>query len=212
MATEIARRAYDSTGRRAQAHRNRDTILSAARTRFLTEGYAATTMASIAEDAGLSIDTVHKAFRGKAGLVRAIYERSLGGEGAVTAPVRSDDLQQSETDPRLVIGGWGELASEVAPLVVPIHLLVRDAAVTDSEMASLLLDSDAQRRDRMRHNARTLADRGQLKPGLSIEGATDVMWTYSAPEMYDLLVIRCGWSAERYGRFVGESLTAALLA
>jgi hypothetical protein len=37
------------------------------------------------------------------------------------------------------------------------------------------------------------------------------MWTYSSPELYQLLVIRCGWSPERFGEFVGDALIAALL-
>ena len=37
------------------------------------------------------------------------------------------------------------------------------------------------------------------------------MWTYSSPELYELLVIRRGWSPERYGRFVAQALIAALL-
>jgi len=204
-------RAYDSRGRQAQARRNRDAILDVARAGFLAHGYAATTMASIAGAVGLSVDTVHKAFGGKAGLVRAIYERSLAGEGPVAAPRRSDDMQVAEHDPHSIVRHWGILSTEVAPLVAPVHLLIRDAAATDPEMAALLRDSDRQRRERMRHNARTLADRGHLKPGITLEDATDVMWTYSSPELYELLVIRCGWNLARYGRFLAESMAAALL-
>jgi len=204
-------RVYDSRGRQAQARRNRDAILDVARAAFLARGYAATTMASIAGEVGLSVDTVHKAFGGKAGLVRAIYERSLSGEGPVAAPRRSDNMQVAEHDPRTIVRHWGTLSTEVAPLVAPVHLLIRDAAATDPEMAALVRDSDRQRRERMRHNARTLADRGHLKPGITLEDATDVMWTYSSPELYELLVIRCGWNLTRYGRFLAESIAAALL-
>jgi AcrR family transcriptional regulator len=204
-------RAYDSRGRQAQAGRNRDAILGIARADFLAQGYTATTMASIAGQAGLSVDTVHKAFGGKAGLVRAIYEQSLAGEGPVAAPQRSDEMQSNEHDPRTIVSRWGALSTEVAPLVAPIHLLIRDAAATDPEMAALLRDSDRQRRERMRHNARTLADRGHLKPGVTLEDATDVMWTYSSPELYELLVIRCGWNLTRYGRFIADSMAAALV-
>jgi hypothetical protein len=49
----------------------------------------------------------------------------------------------------------------------------------------------------MRHNARTLVDRGHLAPDLTLEDATEVMWTYSSPEMYELLVLRCGWDLAR---------------
>ncbi len=211
MDTGKRSRVYDSRGRQAQARRNRDAILDVARAAFLARGYAATTMASIAGEVGLSVDTVHKAFGGKAGLVRAIYERSLSGEGPVAAPRRSDNMQVAEHDPRTIVRHWGTLSTEVAPLVAPVHLLIRDAAATDPEMAALLRDSDRQRRERMRHNARTLADRGHLKPGITLEDATDVMWTYSSPELYELLVIRCGWNLTRYGRFLAESIAAALL-
>ena len=37
------------------------------------------------------------------------------------------------------------------------------------------------------------------------------MWTYSSPELYQLLVLSRGWSPERYGQFVGDSLVDALL-
>jgi hypothetical protein len=53
----------------------------------------------------------------------------------------------------------------------------------------------------MRRNAHTLADRGHLKPDVTLEDASDVMWTYSSPELYELLVVRCGWDLIRYGRF-----------
>jgi AcrR family transcriptional regulator len=204
-------RSYDSRGRQEQARRTRDAILDLARRRFLSDGYAATTMASIADEVGVSVDTVHKAFGGKAGLVRAAYERSLDGTGPVPAPQRSDDMQREETDPHTIVRRWAALTTEVAPLVAPIHLLMRDAAAADPEMAALLRESDSQRRTRMRQNARTLADRGQLAPGVSLEEATDVLWTYSSPALYELLVLQSGWDLTRYGRFIGDALAAALL-
>ena len=204
-------RIYDSRSRQVQARNNREAILDAARQRFLADGYASTTIASIAAAAVLSADTVHKAFGGKPGLVRAIYDRSLAGEGPVAAEERSNILQSAELDPRALVRGWGVLTSEVAPLVAPIHLLVRDAAIADPEMATLLRQSDAQRRQRMRHNARTLADRDLLRKGISLDHATDVLWTYSSPELYELLVVRCGWDPVRFGQFIGDSIASALV-
>ena len=65
------RRSYDASARRARAQRTRSTILEVARRRFLGEGYATTTVAAIAADAGVSVETIYKAFGGKPGLVRA---------------------------------------------------------------------------------------------------------------------------------------------
>ena len=90
-------------------------------------------------------------------------------------------------------------------------LLIRAAAASDPEMADLLAEADEQRRTRMRHNARRLRRRGWLRPGITLAQATDILWTYSSTELYDLLVIKSGWPINRYGQFVGDALTAALL-
>lgn len=63
----------------------------------------------------------------------------------------------------------------------------------------------------MRLNARGLASAGHLRPGITADQAADIMWTYSSPELYDLLVLRRGWAADRYGQFIGQALINALL-
>jgi hypothetical protein len=64
---------------------------------------------------------------------------------------------------------------------------------------------------RTEDNARHLYDRGDLREGLSLAQGRDVMWPFSSPELYELLVLRQHWPLERFGRFVAESLVAALL-
>jgi AcrR family transcriptional regulator len=209
--TVKAKRQYDSSRRREQAERTRAMILDIAHCQFTERGYAATTVPCIAKQAGTSVETVYKAFGGKAGLVRALWERSLAGRGPVPAPVRSDALSSTATDPVTVLKGWGRFTAELSPSGAPIVLLIRGAAATDADMAALLVEVEDQRRQRMRHNARRLKKRGWLRPGMSVNRATDIMWTYSSAELYDLLVLRSGWSARSYGDFVGDALVAALL-
>jgi len=204
------RRRYDSTRRRAQARETRDAILDVARRRFLREGFGPTTVAAIAAEAGVSVDTVYKAFGGKAGLLRAVCERALAGEGPVPAEARSDALQSTETDPRAILRGWGALTTEVAPRVAPILLLIRQAAA-DPEMAGLQAEMDGQRLKRMTHNARALARAGHLRDDLTVEGAGEILWIYSSPQLYELLVLLRGWPLERYGTFIADAMIAALL-
>jgi AcrR family transcriptional regulator len=211
MAEVKSRRRYDASRRREQAGRTRDAILTMARGQFLEHGYGATTVAGIATAAGVSVETVYKAFGGKPGLVRALWQRGLAGRGTVPAPVRSDTLSASAADPVAVLRGWGQFTTELAPEGAPIMLLIRAAAVSDPEMAALLAEAEEQRRTRMRHNARQLQRRAWLRPGLTLARATDILWTYSSAELYDLLVIKSGWPINHYGQFVGDALIAALL-
>ena len=211
MAEVKTTRRYDASRRREQATRAREAILDVARRQFLDHGYAGTTVPRIAAEASTSVETVYKAFGGKSGVVRALWERGLAGRGPIPAPVRSDALSDSESDPVRVLRGWGQFTTEVAPEVAPVMLLIRAAATADQDMAALLAEAEAQRRTRMRHNARRLQRRGWLRPGITLAQATDILWTYSSTELYELLVIKSGWPIERYGVFVGDALIAALL-
>jgi len=211
VAAVKSKRHYDSGRRRQEALRTRAAVLEAAERSFLARGYGATTVASIAEAANVSVETIYKGFGGKAGLVRAIWDKGLAGSGQVPAPQRSDDMSSREPDLRNVIRNWGVLTTEVAPRTAPILLLVRMAAATDPEMATLLEETNRARLVRMEHNARQLGSRGDLREGVTIEQARDVMFAYSSPELYEMLVLRQNWPLERYGRFVSEGIIAALL-
>jgi AcrR family transcriptional regulator len=205
------KRPYDSARRREQARHTREAILDVARRRFLDDGFAPTTIAAIANEARVSVDTIYKAFGGKPGLVSAICQEALTGEGPVPAEVRSDAMQAREHDPRQIIRGWGALTAEVAPRVAPILLLVRAAATADPEMARMQSQLNAQRLERMTNNARNLANTGGLHKCVTVERAGEILWAYSSPELYELLVLTRGWPLEQYGTFIAEALIAALL-
>lgn len=205
------RRAYDASLRREQALRNHDRIVEVARERFLRDGYGPTTIAAIADDAGVSVDTIYKTFGGKPGLIRAMVARALEGAGPVPAEQRSDELQARESDPRKLISRWGMFVTEITPLAAPIMLLARDAAGSHPELKALLDDMDADRLRRMTDNARRFAAAGHLRPGITVAEAANVMWTYSAIELYELLVLRRGMPLKKYGRFVADAMVAALV-
>jgi len=204
-------RPYNSVRRRDQAERTRQDVVEAARRLFLTNGYGQTTVSAVAAAAGVSVETVYKAFGGKPGLVRAVVSKGLEGTGPVPAERRSDEMQAAERDPRTVIRNWSRLATEVAPRTAPIALLIRSAATADPEMADVLAEVDEQRLRRMDGNARTLYERGHLREGITLEQARDILWTMSSPELYELLVIRRGWSLDRFAMFQAEQMIAALL-
>jgi AcrR family transcriptional regulator len=207
----VKTRKYDSSGRRRAAQRTRTAILDAAERQFLTDGYAIATIATIADEAGVSVETIYKSFGGKSGLVREIYERGLEGRGDERAYDRSDAMREREQDPRDIMRNWGRLTAEVASIVSPIRFLMRSLAATDPDIAAVLERAEDERLQRMRHHARFLNERGYLREGVSVGEATDVLWICSALELYELLVVRRGWSIPRYARYVGDFMIRALL-
>ena len=205
------RRRYDSSRRQEDARRNRQAVLDVAERRFLADGYATTTVAAIAVEAGVSSELVYKAYGGKGGLVQAIYERRLGGTGEVPAYQRSDEMRERHNDPRSIMHEWGLLTAEVAATLTPIRLLLRAAATTDPDMGRLLEQIEKERLDRMRHHAEFLAERGYLRSGVSTDEATDILWACSSTEFYELLVLQRNWPLPRYAQFISDFMTTGLL-
>ena len=204
------RRRYDSSGRRERARQTRDQITDIAKEMFLADGYAATTVAAIAAAAHVSVETIYKGFGGKPGLVRAIIEKGLAGEGPVPAEQRSDHIRDTEPDPRRIFAAWGAFTAEVGPRVFPILQLARDAA-SDPEVAATLEDISAARLARMTVNAAGLATAGHLRPGITVSQAADIMWAINSPELFELLVLHRGWTYERYGQLIAQVLASTLL-
>jgi AcrR family transcriptional regulator len=211
VTTREVKRRYDASGRRAAAEDRRTRIIDAARMRFLAEGYHATTIAEIAADAGVAPATIYKAFGSRAGLVEAIWNAALAGEGDRPAESRSDEGARDAASPEDILRHWSGMAVEVAALAAPVHQLVRTAAVTDPQAARLLERIEAARAERMTHNAAYLVGGGHLRPGLSAEQARDILM-FATAELYPAFVDRAGWMPQDYADLLYRFLRSALLA
>jgi AcrR family transcriptional regulator len=209
------RRRYHSTRRQAQAAQTRQDIIAAALHLFLQQGYAATTMAGIAQAAGVVVETIYRAFGGKAALFKAVVEAAVAGGAARAAvpPEQRPAIQAmiQEPDPRRLL----ELHAATQPGIharagPPYRLLMQAAA--DPELAAVWTQLEAQRLDGMRRIAQRLSDGGALRPELSVEEAADVLWTMNSLAVHDLLVLQRGWTPERYRDWLAATNARALLA
>lgn len=208
------RRRYDATGRREQARRSRRAVLDAARGLFLERGYAATTVAEVAAVAGVSVETVYKAFGNKPGLVKAVFDVAIAGDDEPVPLEERGMVRRLEAafDPRDKLAIYGEHLAATLPRHVPIQLVVRAAAASDAGAAGVWAQLQAERLRGMGMFAAHLAASGCLRPGVPEEEARDVLWAHTSTELYELLVMSRGWDVERYVRWVVAQLTAALLA
>src|SRR4051794_4917791 len=77
--TEV-KRSYDASGRRAQARERRLAVVLAARDLFERNGFRATTIAAIAERAGVSAESIYKTFGTKAELAKAVFDVVIAGD------------------------------------------------------------------------------------------------------------------------------------
>jgi len=206
-------RAYDSTGRREQARQTRARVLESARARFLEHGYTATTIPAIAKDAGVSVETVYKAFGNKAGLLKTVFDIAIVGDDEPVPMLERDAVKanRAEPDPRKKLRIYGEFYVTSAARAVPVQLLARDAARSDPAAAAVWQQMIDERLTGMTRFAQDLHDGGHLRVGVSVDQARDVLWTFNSAELWELLVITRGWTPEDFGHWIGDMLIAALL-
>ena len=125
---------------------------------------------------------------------------------------RSDEMGAREAQtPYAIVAEWAGFACEVTPRLAPVVLLIRSASGSSPELADLLADLDTFRLRRMAEQATFLASRGYLRPDITTDRARDIMWAYTDPAMYDMLVLRQAWPLGHYRVFLAEALTVALL-
>lgn len=207
---DVKSRSYDATGRRLRAQARRERIITAAGARFVADGYAATTVAGIADDAGVSVDTIYKTFGGKVGLLDAAWQRALEGRGDRPAQERAD-AAALKGDAGTMITTWATLSAEVAGGTSQLFELIRSLAVVDPAVGALFEQIERARTERMTHNAQLLAATGELRPDLSLEQARDIMLAVSG-HLPGPMLTRANWSDRDYVGLVERILRAALLA
>jgi AcrR family transcriptional regulator len=214
MTTEVKpRRRYDSSRRQAQARLTRHAILAAARDLFLEHGYAGTRMAEVARAADVSIETVYKAFQNKSGLLKALFDVAIAGDDQPIPMLQRELVNKirAEPDPRQKLLMYGEHLSEAGARAGSLQLLIRSAAASDPEVSAVWDQMVQERLIGMTEFGRDLSQGGHLRPGVTLEDARDVLWTYNSVELFDLLVLQRGWAPDRYGRWIAEAMIAALL-
>jgi AcrR family transcriptional regulator len=212
MGAEV-KRSYDGSRRRSQARATRARIVEAARRRFLTDGYAATTIAGVAADADVSVETVYKGFRNKAGLLKAGFDVAVAGDDEPVPVVERAFVAEidAEPDPAAKLRRFAVHLAEAVPRSAEIQLLVRATAPLDPEIDALWHQMQQERLTGMATFAARLAESGSLRAGVDADTARDVLFTYMSVELYELLVLERGWTVDRYREFLATALIAALV-
>ena len=209
------RRRYESPHRREQAAATRRKVVAAAQPLFLKHGYAGATMAAIARKAGVVVETVYRSFGSKAALFAAVVEAALAG-GVERAEVPVEERPAiaaiiAETDPAKQVALYAGTQPGIHRRAGPLLRAVRDAAALDPEVRRVWSELEAWRYQGQARVAGMLASRGMLREGLSVEAASDVIYTLCSLAVYDLLVVERGWTSGQYERWLADALARDLL-
>lgn len=212
--SDAVKRAYRSDARAAAARRTRTDIREAAGALFVENGYVATTVRQIADEAGVAVRTVFNAFPGgKTQLFDEALDHALGGDDARTplidrqitrGPVEAGDHAESL---RLVAEGAAELYERAGDLITTYL----ESAGADPHMRHHADLGAAEAAKIMREVARSLQQRGALRTGLTARRAGDIMLALCSPQVHHLLRRKQGWSSRAYRVWLTEELERALL-
>jgi AcrR family transcriptional regulator len=206
MASVTKTRKYDSPRRREQAAATRRQILDAAQELFERDGYAATTMAAIASEAGVALKTVYIAFETKSNLLRELWNLLLRGD-ADDLPVAQRDWYREvldEPDPERALRLNARNARAVKERIGRILGVIRDAAPLDPDTGALWerIQSDFY------ENQKAVVDSLGIRDA---DPAADILWTLNHPDVWLLLVGRRGWTPERWEEWFADTSCAQLL-
>jgi len=210
---DVKRRSYDASRRQQKARANHRAMLDAAVELLVTHGYAATTLALVAERAGVAAPTAYKAFGNKPAMVRAAFDYAVAGDDE-PAPIHQRGRAariKAEPDPVRKLEMYADGLLGTLTRSGLLQLVARAAAEIDPEMKAVWEQMNSMRLFGMGILATNLSAGGHLRAGVSEEEAQDVLWTYTSPELYQLMVLIRGWSGPRYRDWVVRSLVDALL-
>jgi AcrR family transcriptional regulator len=196
--------------RAARTRATRRRIVDAAADLFVAEGYGATTLDQIAARAGVAVQTVYFHFGNKRTVLKeAVDVAAVGDDEPVPVLDRPAIAEAAaERDPRRVLERWVTSGRDILARIGPIMRVVRDAAVTDPEMAAQWRLNQDQTATAFRVLANELDARDALR--VPVEEAVDVLLAVNGIEAWWVLAAR-GWTAQRWERYVTETLAHALL-
>jgi TetR/AcrR family transcriptional regulator of autoinduction and epiphytic fitness len=213
MPPKVKSRPYEMSNRARQARDTRRRIVEAAAKLFVRDGYSATSISAIAEEAGVAVPTVYATLRSKANILRAVVELTVRGDDAATPVASRPGWQEveGERDPRKQLALFAHFHREICDREAAIFAQLEAAAGADPEATEWLAEQERLRYEVQARVARSLKRQKGLRRGLTIREAADVIWTLASERTYLALVRDRGWKADDYERWLHEQLVAALL-
>ena len=207
-------RRYSTELRSEQTAVARRLILASAGRLFVEKGYLATTLAAVAAQAGVSVQTVYNVIGGKSAVLKAVYDVTLAGDDE---PVAMGDrpafrAMAQASSGREMLERYAELGRQLSERVLPlVTTLLAQAATGDPDLRAFAETIEGERAAGAAAVAQSIGERFGLRDGLGVQDAADILWVLTAPDLTDRLVNRRGWSWDKTQQWIGGVMADALL-
>ncbi|HZX55436.1 MAG TPA: TetR/AcrR family transcriptional regulator [Ilumatobacteraceae bacterium] len=199
-------------GRRQRSARTRTRIVETAAGLFLAQGYLATTIEVVAEQAGVAVQTIYYVFGTKPNLLAAVLDVTIAGDAEPVPMLQRpwvEDLR-AETNGTHAVQRLVDASTAIVARAAPIYDVVRQAAA-DAEVKVLLDGTKRRRRLDQRQLVEILAQSGHLRSDIDLDAGADIVYALINEEVFQLLTRDCGWSVDRFQRWASSLLAHQLV-
>jgi AcrR family transcriptional regulator len=213
MSDPVKARAYDSSLRAERARDNREAILRAAYELFIARGYASTSVAAVARDAGVSADLIYKVFTNKRRLLMEVLNFVViqDPEARSLLKQQGPHAVKAETDQRRQVAMLTTDIIASSLRARPVDDVFRSAAATDPDIAERHARVDQTRLNNLRTAVGWVAANGPLRAGVSEDDAAATLWLLTGPDSHRQLVDGLGWEVDRWQAWVHATIESAIL-
>jgi AcrR family transcriptional regulator len=193
-----AKRAYRSERRTQQAQETRRAIREAAEKLFVANGYAATSIAAIAEEAGVAPETVYATFKNKRTLLLEIEDVAIVGDDRDVPLIEREFVESARAEPDLRRRYHMVMDSGLDAVARPAQLdrVLRNAADADPELAKLHEGRRKARYEDTRRFTDVIAAGESFR--IPFDDAVDLSFALCGTEVFDILVGELGWPVEKW--------------
>jgi AcrR family transcriptional regulator len=202
---------YDNSQRQVTARNTRARIIEVAKRSFLGRGFGGTTIRQVAEDAGISQETIYKTFGSKAALLKSVYDVSLAGDDDDVPLVQRPEAiaVQNAQSPAAAATAYAELAQSISSRIDPLLRVLFGAGDTDKALADFAATTDTERHVGSTFYVQHWAARGWLRDDITLDHAIDTVWALNSTQPRWLLLDH-GWSEEEYTHWLARLVRQAI--
>jgi len=186
--------------RAARVAETEERILAAARELFVHDGYAATTLAAVADAARVAPRTVYVRFGTKAELLRRVVDVAIVGDTQDIDLQSRDWYQAALTAPTIEerIGLFADGSAALMARAGDVFAVAQQAEPVEPVIADAARAGRAATRDSLRQFFTQLRDDGLLPAGADIDWLCDTAGVIAHANTYLLVRETLGWTSGQY--------------